>query len=156
VARARAAGGTLTHAEEHATVESPADASVPTSADLAQAIAGAALDKKAFEPVILDMRGLVDYTDVFVLVSASNARQVDAIAEEICKVARERFGVRPRGVEGRTSSRWVLVDFGDVIVHVFDLAMRGFYDLDTLWSDAPRLPVPSVAAPSEGPLFQLP
>lgn len=100
------------------------------------------MDKKAFDVVILDMRELVAYTDVFVLCSARNRRQVQAIAEELRKVGKEQFGVLPQATEGLAAARWVCVDFGSVVVHVFDEPLRGFYDLDGLWRDAPRLPVP--------------
>lgn len=76
---------------------------------------------------------------------ASNRRQVRAIAEGVVEDLR-KLGVRPLGVEGLDASRWVLLDFGDLLVHVFDEPMRGFYDLDGLWGDAPRL---DVAAPVE-------
>ena len=83
---------------------------------------------------------------------------VEAVAEELSRVAREEFGLRPRGVEGRTSARWMLVDFGDVIVHVFDEAMRAFYDLDGLWIDAPRMDLPDIVIDDEPtePVFHLP
>jgi ribosome-associated protein len=88
------------------------------------------------------MRDLVAYTDVFVLLSARNRRQVEAIADEVRRVARDQLGLSCRGVEGLPAARWVLVDFGAVVVHIFDEPLRGFYNLDGLWSDAPRLPLP--------------
>lgn len=110
---------------------------------LATALAAAAMDKKAFDVVILDMRNLVAYTDVFVLCSARNRRQVQAIAEELRKAGKEQFGRLPQATEGLAAARWVCVDFGTVIVHIFDEPLRGFYDLDGLWRDAPRLPAPA-------------
>lgn len=85
----------------------------------------------------------------------SNRRQVRAIAEGIVDDLR-KVQMRPIGVEGMDASRWVLLDFGDVVVHVFDEPLRGFYDLDSLWGDAPRmavdLSVPSpLGAPSAAP-----
>jgi ribosome silencing factor RsfS/YbeB/iojap len=88
------------------------------------------------------MRSLVAYTDVFVIVSARNRRQVQAIAEEVRKAGKEKYGHLPNGIEGMEAARWVCVDFGSVVVHVFDEPLRGFYDLDGLWRDAPRLPTP--------------
>jgi ribosome-associated protein len=84
----------------------------------------------------------------------TNRRQVRAIAEGIVEDLRA-LGARPIGVEGLDASRWVLIDYGDVVIHVFDEAMRGFYDLDALWGDAPRLqvdlgPVPARAAAPAG------
>jgi ribosome-associated protein len=110
---------------------------------LAQALAKAALDKKARDVVILDLRKLVDYADVFVICTAGNRRQAQAIAEEVRRVGRE-IGDRAIGIEGLETARWVLVDFGAVVVHVFDEPLRGFYNLDGLWADAPRLPTPEV------------
>jgi ribosome-associated protein len=113
---------------------------------LAQDLAKAALEKKAQDVVILDLRGLVDFADFFVLATATNARQVRAIVESVRGAARLDHGVTSSGVEGQGSGRWVLADFGDIILHVFDRDMRGFYDLDGLWRDAPRLEVPDVEA----------
>lgn len=84
--------------------------------------------------------------DYFLLCTGTNRRQVKAIAEGIVEALRAQ-GVRPLGVEGLQASRWVLLDFGDVVVHVFDEPMRGFYDLDALWGDAPKVPVPPEVAP---------
>ena len=112
---------------------------------VANALAQAVLDKKAMDLAILDMRGLIDYADVFVLCSASNRRQVKAIAEEVRLKGKRELGTPPVGIEGLEAARWVLVDFGDVVVHIFDAPLRGFYDLDGLWADAPRLPLPEGA-----------
>lgn len=78
--------------------------------------------------------------------NGTNRRHVAAIAEGIRDGLRD-LKVRPIGVEGMDAQRWVLVDFGDVIVHVFDPDMRGFYDLEAIWSDAPRLPIPEELPP---------
>lgn len=84
--------------------------------------------------------------DYFLLCTGTNRRQVKAIAEGIVEALRAQ-GVRPLGIEGVQASRWVLLDFGDVVVHVFDEPMRGFYDLDALWGDAPKVPVAAEGAP---------
>lgn len=124
---------------------------------IATALATAALEKKGKDLTILDMRGLVSYTDLFVLVTASNRRQVRAIADALKVHAREELGLAADGTEGSEAGRWVLVDFGDVVVHIFDEPLRGFYDLDGLWRDAPRLDVPDVDVPeSEEPVFSWP
>lgn len=103
------------------------------------------MDKKAIDLAILDMRTLVDYCDVFVICSATNRRQVQAIAQHVRTFGKRELGLKPQATEGLEAARWVLVDFGDVVVHVFDQPLRGFYNLDGLWSDAPRLPVPAGA-----------
>ena len=88
------------------------------------------------------MRGLIDYADIFVLCTANNRRQVQAIAESVRQYSKKELKTFPNSVEGADAARWVLVDFGDVVVHVFDEPHRGFYDLDGLWIDAPRLATP--------------
>jgi len=120
---------------------------------MAHLLALAALEKKAHDLAILDMRGLIDYSDVFVICSATNRRQVKAIAEEVRRSGKRDHGFTFSGVEGLEAARWVLVDFGDVVVHVFDDPLRGFYDLDGLWADAPRLPLPEGAEEATSPLI---
>jgi ribosome-associated protein len=124
---------------------------------LATALSTAALEKKATDLIILDMQGLIDYADIFIICSARNSRQTRAIADEIRQVAKAQFGIVPRGLEGQSTGRWLLVDFGDIVVHIFEETMRGFYNLDGLWRDAPQLPVPTVQPEEEEPesLFSL-
>jgi ribosome-associated protein len=117
--------------------------------EIATVLAQAALDMKAFDVVILDLTGLVAYTDLFVICSARNRRQVQAVADELRSVAKKDLSLHAKSTEGVEAARWVLVDFGGVVVHVFDEALRGFYDLDGLWADAPRLPTPESEGPSE-------
>lgn len=95
-------------------------------------------DKKASDVVILDLRKLTFITDYFVICSASNERQARALTEELRATMREK-GVRERGLEGTRDARWVVQDFGDVVVHIFHEQERGFYDLEGLWADAPRV-----------------
>jgi ribosome-associated protein len=91
---------------------------------------------------------VADFADVFVLCSARNKKQVQAIAEEVRKKGKELTGRNP-SVEGMENARWVLVDFGDVVVHVFDQPMRSFYDLEGLWKDGDVLPMPEGAVDAE-------
>jgi ribosome-associated protein len=99
--------------------------------------ARAADDKKGTDIVVLDVGAIISITEMFVLVSAANTRQVKTIAEEI-ELALEVFDdEKPRSVEGLDDATWVLMDYGDVIVHVFLAETREYYDLDRLWSDAP-------------------
>ncbi len=99
--------------------------------------AAAAREKKAQEPVTLDLRGLSSLADYFFICGAANPRQVKAIAEEI-DAALSRSGRRPLRVEGLAESCWVVLDFGSVLVHVFSREAREYYSLETLWGDAPR------------------
>lgn len=101
----------------------------------------AALEKKAVSPVILNVEGMASYADYFLIASGSSTRQVQAVADFLERKAREH-GVHVMSVEGRSSGKWVLLDFGSVVVHVFYEPVREFYDLEGLWVDAPRLPLP--------------
>lgn len=110
---------------------------------MANRMAEVAAETQATDISIIDLRGLVFYTDAFVLCSARNRRQMVAIAEAVRMDFKARSGKYPLAVEGLEGSKWVLVDFGDVVMHIFDAEMRGFYDLDGLWQDAPRLALPA-------------
>src|SRR5438105_2537216 len=100
---------------------------------LAVAAARAGLEKKAEHVNILDVRGLASYTDFLVLLSAASERQVGAVADAVDDRLREA-GHRPIGIEGAKGGNWVLIDVGDIVVHVFRDESRKFYDLDSLWS----------------------
>lgn len=110
--------------------------------DMAVAIAIAALDKKAHALEILDVAGKVDYADFLVLMSGKSDRQVAALAQGIEEALRKK-GKRALSVEGLPHAIWVLMDFGDVVVHVFQEDSRQLYDLDGLWMDAKRIPLPA-------------
>ncbi|HYN84158.1 MAG TPA: ribosome silencing factor [Pyrinomonadaceae bacterium] len=101
----------------------------------------AASDKKALDPVALDLRAIASFTDFFLITSATNVRQVQAIADEIVERLK-KMGTRPARVEGYASAEWVLVDYGDFVVHVFEEKARRFYDLERLWRDAERVALP--------------
>ncbi len=90
-------------------------------------------DLKALDPVVIDVRELSSVMDYLVVASGSSSRHVKSLADNVVTQAKER-GVRPMGVEGEGPGEWVLVDFGDVVVHVMQPATRSFYDLERLWS----------------------
>jgi ribosome-associated protein len=121
------------------------DASTSLASDdareLAIAIAVSALDKKAVGLEILDVAGKVDYADFLVLMTGRSDRQVLALAQGIEETLRKK-GKRPLSVEGLPHGNWVLMDFGDVVVHVFQDDARSLYDIEGLWMDARRIPVP--------------
>lgn len=121
------------------------------SVAFAQALAHVASETQATDIVILDLRGRVAYTDGFVLCSGRNRRHVQAIAEAVKQYVKQEHGRHPQGMEGQERGQWVLVDFGDFVVHVFDREMRGNYDLDGLWRDAPRIQGPEADTPAEEP-----
>lgn len=111
----------------------------------------AASDKKAVELVVLDLRELVSFTDYFVITSGTNVRQVQAIADEVVEQLKKQ-GSRAARVEGYKSAEWVLVDYGDFIVHVFEEKARRFYDLERLWREAAQVAVPSDCVGDKGSL----
>lgn len=89
--------------------------------------------------VVLDMTRLTPIVDFFVLVSASTPRRMQTIVDEIDRTLKE-LGEQRLGIEGYGTSRWILLDYGDIVVHVFSPEARQYYDLDNLWADAPRIP----------------
>jgi ribosome-associated protein len=99
----------------------------------------AALDKKAFDLDVLAVGKLTSIADYFVMCSATSERQAQAIADSIIDKVREDAHAKPLLVEGTTPGRWILVDFGDFIVHVFTEDCRRFYGLERLWGDAPNV-----------------
>jgi ribosome-associated protein len=101
----------------------------------------AALDKKATNLDVLAVGALTSIADYFILSSATNERQAQAIADNVVERLRDEMGVRPLLVEGSTPGRWVLIDFGDFIVHIFTEEVRRFYGLERLWGDAPNVTV---------------
>lgn len=109
------------------------------SRDRALAAAQAAAAKKGVDIVILDVSELIGITDYFVIVAGNTERQVRTIVEEVEKRLREE-GVKPYRREGEREQRWVLIDYLDVVVHVFHQEDRDFYNLERLWSDAPVIP----------------
>lgn len=96
----------------------------------------AALERNAREPVVLDLRGLSDVTDYFLIATGDSDTHARAISENILEKMRER-DIRPVGVEGTSNARWILMDFVELIVHVFLDEVRDFYRLERLWGDAP-------------------
>lgn len=100
----------------------------------------AAIEKKARDPVLLEMRGITSYTDYFLLCSGKSDRQVQAIAQGI-EEALKKKGIRPLGQEGSAEGKWILMDYEDVVVHIFLEPVRRFYDLEGLWLDAPRMDI---------------
>lgn len=102
-----------------------------------------ALKMKAGMPVVLDMTGLTSVADCFILLSASSTRQVGAIAEHLRRDLKKQ-GIAPISVEGTEENTWVLMDYGDIVLHIFYESVRGVYDLESLWSEARRIRPPSL------------
>lgn len=102
-----------------------------------------AAEKKAVRMVALDMREIASFTEFFVIAGATNQRQVQAIADEINEQLKKQLSRRPIRIEGYNAAEWVLLDYGDFIVHIFDKDAREFYDLERLWRDARRVEIPA-------------
>lgn len=114
----------------------------PDAIDLAVAVGDAAEDKKAADLLLLEVADVLAVVDVFLLATASSDRQLRAVAEAVEERARG-LGRRPQQREGRAESGWVLLDFGDLVVHLFSEEQREFYSLERLWADVPRIDVAS-------------
>ncbi len=106
--------------------------------DVAQFAVDVASDKLAEDIVLLDLRGLVPFADYFVIMSAESSRQIEALEEDLTE-AMKTAGVRRHRREGTPASGWVLLDFSDVIIHIFSPEEREFYDLERLWQRAPQV-----------------
>ncbi len=108
------------------------------SSDYARLAVGSGLDRKALDPVALDLRGLSSIADFFVILTGTSNRHVQAMAENIME-AFKSVGLSLLGSEGLREGKWVLLDYGEVVVHIFLEPVREYYDIERLWVDAPRL-----------------
>jgi ribosome-associated protein len=104
---------------------------------LARIVVDLASDKKGENIVLMDMRPVSPIADYFVIISGTSDRQLKAIIDHVEQEIKEKYGVRPWRVEGVASNGWVLIDYGDVVVHVFLPERRAYYDLEGLWREAP-------------------
>lgn len=120
--------------------EQPEPLSDDSSEALALLAARTADDRKASDIVVLDVAAVLTITDYFVIASASNGRLVRNVAEEIEKSAKEQLGRAPIRTEGAREAQWTLLDYGDVVVHVFHQETREFYEIERLYGDVPRVP----------------
>lgn len=98
-----------------------------------------AIGKKARDTIILELSDISSFADYFVICSGENPAQIRTITETIEQNFKKNAGIKPIGIEGLEHCRWVLMDFGDIIVHVFNIETRSFYELEKLWMDAPRI-----------------
>jgi len=129
-------GSKIAHAA--ATIESRRE----RSKQLALAAARTAEDNRGENIVLLDMRSMTTEFDYFVLVTGNSRRQLHAISEEIDRVLESELKDHRMGIEGYNESRWILLDYGTVVVHLFDAETREYYALEDLWGQASRLPLP--------------
>lgn len=107
---------------------------------MARVAADAIFDKKGTDIVLLDVEESFFLCDVFVIATGSSRTNVQALADHVEERLKEVHNIKPLRVEGRTEGEWVLVDYGDIIVHLFQSAARAFYSLERLWGDAARVP----------------
>lgn len=119
------------------TVNSPQKQS-PSPGEKALVCAREAIQCRALDLVLLDVTGLSSFTDYFLICSGKSSRQVQGIADNL-EEALAKAGIKPLGIEGRSEGHWVLMDYADVVIHVFYEPVRHFYDLESLWSDARRV-----------------
>jgi ribosome-associated protein len=102
-----------------------------------------ASDKKATGIRVLDLREIASFAEFFIIATGNNQRQVQAVADDISERLKKELGSRPVRIEGYNTAEWVLMDYGDFIVHIFDKDARDFYDLERLWRDARRVELPA-------------
>ncbi len=130
---------------EHATAKIVVTEAQTPYSDLDETIRLAlhcASEKKALNPVVLDLREIASFTEFFVIVTGTNQRQVQAICDEVSEQLKKQLKTRAVRIEGYNSAEWILLDYGDFIFHVFEAKSREFYDLERLWRDAKRVPLP--------------
>lgn len=118
---------------------------------LARTAAQLADDKKAEDVVAIDLRGIANFTDYFVICTGRTDRQVKAVHDSIREGVKERFGILPDRTEGETERAWLLLDYGDCIVHIMLPDVREYYRLEELWQDAPAVPL-DLPVPSAQPV----
>ncbi len=101
-----------------------------------------ASEKKAINIAALDLRDIASFTEFFLITSGTNQRQVQAISDEINEQLKKQLSTKPVRVEGYNSAEWILMDYGDFIIHIFEQKAREFYDLERLWRDAKKVEIP--------------
>ena len=118
----------------------------PQGLELALAAARTAAENRGRDLVVLDLRELTAVFDYFVIATGTSRRQLHAISEEIDRVLQEELGDRRLGIEGYSESRWIVLDYGNVVIHLFDDEARSYYDLENLWAEAKRVDLTATLA----------
>lgn len=114
--------------------------------DLALTAARVVEETRGSDIVVLDLRKVTDVFDYFVIATGSSRRQMHAMADEVKHTVRRELNDEARSVEGYDDSHWIVMDYGDVVVHLFDAESRAYWDLENLWADASRVAVPTAGA----------
>jgi len=124
--------------------QSPSNTDAPTERSLQLALAAArtAEDNRGQDVIVLDMRAITPVFDYFVIITGNSRRQLHAISEEIDHRLEDELGDKRMGIEGYNESRWILLDYGNVVIHIFDEETREYYALEGFWSEAERVPLP--------------
>lgn len=135
----------LVISESSTTAEQTADRAL----QLAMAAARTAQENQGQDIVVLDMRAITPVFDYFVLATGNSRRQLHAISEEIDHCLEDELGDRRMGIEGYNESRWILLDYGNVVVHLFDSETRDYYALEQFWNQAPQVPLPWQDTPAQ-------
>lgn len=117
-----------------------------SSLQLALAAVRTAAENRGQHLVVMDLRELTSFFDYFVIATGASRRQLHAMSEEIDRVLEKELGDRRLGIEGYQESRWILLDYGNVVIHLFDAESRDFYDLENLWAEAPQVDLSDVLA----------
>jgi ribosome-associated protein len=138
---------TVSGERNHSSRETLLGAIEITPEKLATTCAELASNKKAEDIVVLDLRGISTFTDFFVICSGTSEPQLKAIANELETRLREDHSLRPVAIDGFPASQWIVLDFLQVVVHIFHQDKRGFYSLEDLWGDAPRIEWEAAATP---------
>ncbi|MFM7073669.1 MAG: ribosome silencing factor [Planctomycetota bacterium] len=123
------------------TSDSTRERSSVASLSRARAIAKLAIDSQATDVMILDLHKRTALFDFFVVATGKSGRQLRAIADEIDDLLQKQLGEKRLHIDGYQDSRWIVLDYGDLVIHLFDREMRDFYRIEDLWSDAPRIPL---------------
>jgi len=139
--RSRPAGSGAVHFRQRPLCRPPGGTTAITTEETLLRCARLAEEKKASDIRALDVRERATFTDFFLLCSGTSDRQVSAVAHHI-EESLKKEGLRPLGIEGIREGRWVLLDYGDFVVHVFLASVREFYNFDRLWGSAPEIPLP--------------
>lgn len=135
----------MNHSPESPTItesSSSTDTSAQRALQLAMAAARTAHENQGQDIVVLDMREMTPVFDYFVLATGNSRRQLHAISEEIDHCLEDDLGDKRMGIEGYNESRWILLDYGNVVIHLFDSETREYYALEQFWSQAPQVPLP--------------
>ena len=127
-------------ARKAATRKAAVKPKVSAALQLAQVAASAADEKQGTDIMVLDVGDVLAITELFVVATASNSRQVGAIQSEVSHKVREKLGRSPLRSEGTVEQQWVLIDYGDVVIHIFAQEAREFYEIERLYTDVPQLP----------------